>query len=343
MVCAAFTALAISGCTGNSSNLLGGSAALTPGQPLNPAHLGSRFHIGHLYVADGYRTRNRFKVYEFPLVNGIVSSKPDAVLNVATPHGSSKQLLSLAIDPSGNLAVLLDAVAEPVANGQLDIYPPGATGDAPPSSVLLSGSCSEFGGSVAFDAASNIYIGGGKCGSGVGYSVYAAGATGHASPIAYLPMPDGINWLSLSGPLLYLWTGYSIVAYKSPLSDPIAIHSWCLPTPPRGARFYWQFNGPFVIDAASARLFVPQTTYKNSRIGIYPLNKSRCPVVTNKAARVAVSETTFVPSYLAFHNNYLFVGGTAGGASVTYQIKSRSGPQTPVATLHRLGPMVVGP
>ena len=102
MACAAFTALATSACTGNSPNLLGGSAAVTPGQPLTPTRLGSRFHVGHVYIADGYyNVRNQYKVYKFPLVNGVVDSKPDAVLNAAPPQNPHKKylyLFGMAID-----------------------------------------------------------------------------------------------------------------------------------------------------------------------------------------------------------------------------------------------------
>jgi hypothetical protein len=283
-------------------------------------------------------------VRTFPLINGIAATSPDAVLNVA-PLGVPERLESIAIDRRGDLAVEVNAIVSisgsQTSVDQIYIYNPGAKGNEAASRVLLAPSCTFFG-AVAFDAASNMYVATSKCNSQEkGYSVYAAGAKGVAAPIAFFPHASFIGSMTISRNVLYLSDG-SVVSYSSPLTDPKREHIWCLPhgKNPKGSA--WGFDASFGLDEASSRLFVPEQLHRLFRIGIYPLDRNRCPANQSVTEHLAVAGG-FHPAGagLAFYNGYLFVGD--GNSGPIYEVPARSGPQKPVAQLNFDGSLAIGP
>jgi hypothetical protein len=297
--------------------------------------------IGHVYFS------NSAVVKEYPIVHGIAASKPDKILQLPpVASGEVFQLMDIAIDPNGNLAVLTATHKTwNVYTNKLLRYAPGSRGNDPPSSVLnLPGGKGVNAFTITFDPKANVYVGMGYGSGKWGYNVYASGSAGSAAPRATFHLSLGAVPIAFLGDTMYVSGGdpSSITAYANAASHPVASNSWCL-TP--GS---WVMGGGFGLDPRSKRMFAPEWlvgSHKDtSRIAIYPLNTSACPRTPIDSNAEHVSPTPngrFDPTEAWYNDNYIFVGDAAN--NVTYEVPAKAGAHAPIVTLPGIGAMAFGP
>lgn len=294
--------------------------------------------IGRAYFADAAVVR------EYPITHGIAASAPDNVLHLPSLASADvRQLMDIAVDPNGNLAVLTATYKKGRSaeyTNKLLFYAPGSRGNDPPSSVLnLPGqNATTF--TIQFDPNANAYVGM-DYGSGQwGYNVYASGSAGSAAPQATFPLSTGATPTAFLGDTMYVSGEYSrITAYANAATRPVARNTWCLPGES------WGMGSDFGIDTKSNRLFVPEwqiVSHKDtSRIAIYPLNKDACPRYPISEHVSPTPNGFFSPTAVWYNDNYIYVGDSAN--NVTYEVPAKVGVQAPVVTLHGLGAMAFGP
>jgi hypothetical protein len=327
--CAGLTAgvtfcVVTSGCGGPSNNV-NPSVALSD-REARPARQLGVLSDGHIYVTD----LAALKVFRFPIVKGVVSTKPDGTLKIAPPSsGVGVPLLGYpAIDPSGNIAV-------PVYNDTLtaiETFAPMAV--RPMRTLVMSG----FGPSVQFDSASNIYV------NLNGLSVFPPGAAGMQAPTVTYPILDGTQ-VVLSGGKAYGNSPESIVTYSTPLTAPTPGATYCLP-----AKSSMTMDS-IAVDQKNNILYASQhlvTSDKNnrSRIAIYSLGVSSCPEIPQRRIQVGgTSNGYFRPTGIAVLGKTLLVVDPANTA--VYQIPASSGKQKPIVTITGPfadpGAVIVGP
>jgi hypothetical protein len=252
------------------------------------------------------------EVAEFPLVDGVAASSPDAILTPAQPPGDG-QVAGLAFDPSGNLYVLV------VGLNQVDIYPPGAKGNATPSGILNAGAGAA---SMTMDTEGYLYIS-----SAAGVFIYAPGSTGTTPPVAQFRTgnPNGFLAMTMLGTTLYGTTDSKVQAYTNARSAPTLSRTYC--TRNANADKGRQNYGVAIL---TSRLFVSQSGAKSQagqRIAIMSVAKGKCP--SAPPSLIASPVTAFEPSAIASLGTSVFVASN----DVAYQLPAMRGKQAPVATM----------
>jgi hypothetical protein len=331
--------LALGSCAGNGMN-----AAPSPnGVNFSQLELRSNLNQGHAYLADPHYPR----VFEYPIVGGIVATKPDGVLKLTTsPSADVPRVMDMATDQNGNLAVLTSSFKN-VANGPytntLSFFAPGARGLAAPSRELHLPGTKNVAFSAVFDAQGSIYVGIYSGNGNWGYNVYAAGSKGNDEPVASFPLGSGETPGEFMGETMFVeGENSTITAYSHAATGPIAGPRWCLT--PGG----WWDDAGFAVDPVSKRLFVSQVlvgSHKDtSHIEIYSTQKAACPrsPIAGNAEHVSPTANGFFdPGGVWYYDGYLYVTDNAN--KVTYEVVPQAGTHAPIATIPEVGQMAFGP
>jgi hypothetical protein len=275
-----------------------------------------------VYVAD----RNKTKIFEFPIVNGVSAPRPERFLNTRSKDAQ------IALDAAGRLYVLTTLMVRGEFASQVDVYKFAAQGtDTPLWTLNLPNEAD----ALAVDPAGTVYVNFGNS-----YSVYAAGSSGAATPIGGWDGISGTSMAVLHSDLFELTT--PVTQYTNVLSSPVPSKTFC------------SSNEAFAsvglaIDSTSSRMFVSQVSSlpeHHSRIVIFPLGEGRCPALPAAIdLELPPAAHPFVAGNIASFENDVFVADTANRS--VYEVRAKGGKLPPIATLKgpfaSPGSIAVGP
>jgi hypothetical protein len=315
-------AFAVAGC----SHVVG-SSPLPNEQPSRaiPAEQGSDTRAisstGHLYVLDSVLN----EVFEFPIHNGTVSTKPDNVLRVTVPPSKDSEIANFEVDGTGSVYAMVDTINPGQETSYIFTYAPGARGNAVPIRTLTIPS---FGNGFTIDSHANVYYFDDPDGI---YAIYAAGASGSDSPIFTTTGLNAMDEGVVVGSTLYAAYAFTAYVYANAQTAPTLTKQFCRKYP-RGVE---RLTHQIAVDPSGDRLFAA-TSLIQGAINVFPMGKSSCPVI---AAQIKVGGPALIhpfwPIGVAYDPpNTIFASDVANDA--VYQVTAQATMQSPMVTLSGL-------
>lgn len=306
-------------CSG-ADNITGGSLTATAAKS-EALRLGGH-SVRHLYAAQGFYGASA--VYRFPLkADGLPSKMPDGELKLNFPFPGS-----IAIGPDGDLYVSSSGGGSGCRKKScfVDVFAPGASGDAKPIRVLYVPQTPVF---LAVDQRGYLDVSTHPGWQKPVTNVYRPGAKNDDAPIKETATP-GLNALAARRGIVYIQTNASGVGVEG-----VPEHS---PKPPPVFYTYgynYSSNG-VATDATRlyAQFFWPAGSLYELATAVYYIDQPGPPVRTIVGTGCIVSRNGGALGYgLAIYKKYLFEGclnvGSGNGAVLVYD-STKSGPQAPI-------------